>query len=57
MSHMRQAQWARRLARVQVLRDRFTCTNRYDRAYKAYLVLQHLYDRWADEMFASARQG
>ncbi len=57
MSHQRQAQWTHRLERLQALRERFTCAHRYDRAYKANRVVQHLYDRWADEVFASLRQG
>ena len=28
---------------------------RYERAYKVYLVIQHLYDRWADEVFRAQR--
>ena len=55
MSHQRQAQWTHRLQRLQALRDRFTGSGRYDRAYKAYLAVQHVYERWADEVFASAR--
>ena len=55
MSRDRQAQWAHRLKRLQVLREQFTWAHRYDRAYKAYQVVQRLYDRWADEVFAAAR--
>ncbi len=55
MSRERQAQWARRLERLQVLRERFARASRYERAYKAYLAVQHLYERWADEVFATAR--
>ena len=55
MSHERQAQWAHRLDRLRALRERFVAARRYDRAYKVYLVIQHLYDRWAGEMFCSPR--
>ncbi len=51
MSPERQAQWAGRLHRLQVLRDRFMRASRHDRAYRAYLDVQHLYDRWAEEVF------
>lgn len=44
-----------RIVRLQALRNRFARTGRYDRAYKAYRVLQDVYDRWADEVFAAAR--
>jgi hypothetical protein len=50
MSRSRQAQWAHRLQRLQ---DRFVCAHRYERAYKASLTVQRLYDRWADEVFAT----
>lgn len=55
MSHQRQVQWTMRIVRLQALRNRFARTGRYDRAYKAYRVLQDVYDRWADEVFAAAR--
>jgi hypothetical protein len=51
MSRERQAQWAHRLERLHALRERFTIARRYDRAYLAYLTIQRLYDRWADEVF------
>ena len=55
MSHRRQAQWSDRFQRIQALRARPTGAGQYDRAYKAYLVAQHAYERWADEVFAAAR--
>jgi hypothetical protein len=55
MSRERQAQWTHRLERLQTLRERFMGAKRYDRAYRAYLAVQRLYDRWADEVFANAR--
>ncbi|MBM6582895.1 hypothetical protein ILT44_22065 [Microvirga sp. BT689] len=55
MSRERQAQWTHRLERLHALRERFTATHRYDQAYEAYLAIQRVYDRWADEMFRSAR--
>jgi len=55
MSRERQAQWTHRLERLYALREGFTTTHRYDRAYEAYLVIQHVYDLWADEMFHSPR--
>lgn len=53
MSHLRQTQWSHRLQQLQTLREQFTATGKYDRAYKAHLVLQHVYDRWATEVFAA----
>jgi hypothetical protein len=55
MSRERQAQWTHRLQHLEALRERFTGAGRYDRAYKAYRVAQHVYDRWAHEVFAAAR--
>ena len=55
MSHDRQEQWRHRLDHLHSLRDRFVIAHRYDRAYKVYLVIQHLYDRWADEVFSTRR--
>jgi hypothetical protein len=55
MSRERRAQWTHRLERLHALRERFTTAYRYDRAYKAYLAIQHVYDRWAGEMFCSPR--
>jgi hypothetical protein len=55
MSHERQAQWTHRVERLHSLRDRFTAAHYYDRAYESYLTIQHVYDRWADEMFRSTR--
>jgi hypothetical protein len=37
------------------LRERLTSAGRYDRAYKAHLIAQHGYARWAHEVFAAAR--
>lgn len=55
MSHQRQAQWTHRLRHIQALRDRFRGAGRYDRAYRAHLALQQVYDRWAQEVFSAAR--
>ena len=55
MSQERQAQWSHRLDRLRALRERFLSAHRYDRAYKVHLVIQHLYDRWADEVFRAQR--
>jgi hypothetical protein len=55
MSQERQAQWTHRLEHLHALRARFTAAHHYDRAYEAYLIIQHVYDRWADEMFCSHR--
>ena len=54
MSRERQAQWQHRLERLRELRERFTEDHRYDRAYRAYLAVQHVYDRWAAEIFGAA---
>ncbi len=55
MSRERQTQWTHRLERLHALRERLTAVHHYSRAYKAYLIIQHVYDRWADEMFRSHR--
>jgi hypothetical protein len=55
MSHERQAQWSHRLDRLRALRERLVAARRYNRAYKVYLAIQHLYDRWADEVFRTQR--
>ena len=55
MSHDRQAQWTHRLDRLHALRESFVIAHRYDRAYKVYLAIQHVYDRWADEVFRARR--
>ncbi len=55
MSQHRQTQWIRRLDRLHTLRDRFVETSRYDRAHQAYLAIQNVYDRWANEVFAGQR--
>lgn len=55
MSHERQAQWSHRLDHLHALRDRYVVAHRYDRAYKVYLAIQRLYDRWADEVFRTQR--
>jgi hypothetical protein len=55
MTQTRLSQWAQRIARLQALKDRFAARSRYDRAYKAHLAIQHVYERWADEVFAAAR--
>jgi len=54
MSQQRQAQWSHRLQQIQALQERFTGVGRYDRAHKAHRVAQHVYDRWAQEVFAAA---
>ena len=56
MSRQRQMQWSHRLERLHTLRDRFATAHRYDRAYKAYLIIQHVYDRWAEEVFGLRAQ-
>jgi len=55
MSHHRQAQWSHRLQHLQALQARFARAGQYERAYKAYVVAQHVYDLWADEVFSAAR--
>ena len=56
MSRERQTQWTRRLERLHALRERLAAAHHYDRAYKTYLTIQHVYDRWADEMFGLPAQ-
>ena len=55
MSRERQVQGGHRLEHLRALRERFTISRQYDRALRAYIVVQHLYDRWADEVFAAAQ--
>ncbi len=55
MSRERQTQWTHRLERLHALRERFTAAHYYVRAHDTYLIIQHVYDRWADEMFRSHR--
>ncbi len=55
MSHQRQTQWSHRLQQLLALRERYIGAGRYDRAHKAYLAAQHVYKRWADEVFAAPR--
>jgi hypothetical protein len=55
MSHQRQTQWSHRLQQLNALRERYIGAGRYDRAYRAYLAAQHVYERWADEVFAAPR--
>ena len=40
MSAERQTQWKRRFDRLQTLRGRLAAHGHYDRAYKAYLMIQ-----------------
>ncbi|HEX2552149.1 MAG TPA: hypothetical protein VHL98_00510 [Microvirga sp.] len=55
MSQDRQSQWSRRIARLQAMRERFAGRSRYDRADRAHRAIQHVYERWADEVFAAVR--
>jgi hypothetical protein len=55
MLHERQAQLAHRIQQVQAMRTRFAESGQYQRAYKAHLLVNRVYDRWADEVFAAAR--
>ena len=55
MSHQRQTQWSHRLQQLNAMRERYMRVGRYDRAHKAYLAAQHVYERWADEVFAAPR--
>ena len=51
MPEHRQSQWTHRLARLRALRERFTSAGQYDRAQRAYIAVQHAYERWANEVF------
>ncbi len=55
MSQSRQTQWTQRIIRLQVLKDNFMRRSRYDRAYRAHCAIQHVYERWADEVFSGVR--
>ncbi len=55
ISAERQTQWKRRFERLQTLRERLAAHGRYDRAHKAYLLIQAGIDRWADEVFSAKR--
>ncbi len=55
MSQERHTQWKRRFDRLQTLRERLSANGRYDRAQKAYLLIQAAIDRWSDEVFSAKR--
>ena len=55
MSRQRQAQWTSRFQQLQALRARFTGAGQYHSAHKADRVVQKMYERWANEVFATAR--
>ncbi len=55
MSQERQIQWKRRFDRLQTLRERLAARGHYDRAHKAYVLIQASIDRWADEVFSAKR--
>jgi hypothetical protein len=55
MSQERQVQWRRRLDRLHGLKERLAARGHYDRARKAYLLIQACVDRWSHEVF-SAKQ-
>ena len=54
MSPVRQDQWTQRISRLRALKDRFTSQTSFDRAAQAHRAIQHVYERWADEVFAAA---
>ena len=47
MSQERQIQWKRRFDRLHTLRERLAARGHYDRAQKAYLLIQAGIDRWS----------
>jgi hypothetical protein len=55
MSRQRQAQWTSRFQQLQALRARFMGAGQYHSAHKAHRVVQKMYERWANEVFATAR--
>ncbi len=55
MSQERQIQWKRRFDRLHTLREHLAVCGHYDRAQKAYLLIQAGIDRWADEVFSAKR--
>ncbi len=55
MSQERQIQWKRRFDRLQALRERLAAHGHYDRARKAYLLIQASIDRCSDEVFSAKR--
>ena len=55
MSRERQTRWKRRFDRLQTLSERLTASGHYDRAHKAYLLIQTAIDRWSDEVFSARR--
>ena len=54
MNASRQTQWNQRLARLHVLKDHYVSRCSYDRAHKAHLAIQRVYERWANEVLAAA---
>jgi hypothetical protein len=55
MSQERQIQWKRRFDRIRTLREHLAARGHYDRAQKAYLLIQVGIDRWSDEVFSAKR--
>ena len=55
MSQERQIQWKRRFDRIRTLREHLAASGHYDRAQKAYLLIQVGIDRWSDEVFSAKR--
>ncbi len=53
MSQERQTQWERRFDRLRTLREQLAARGDYDRAHKAYLLIQAGIDRWSDEVFSA----
>ncbi len=55
MSHERQIQLKRRVDRLHTIRERLLAGAHYERADKAYLLIQASIDHWADEVFVAVR--
>lgn len=52
---MSQERQIRRLDRLHTLRERLAVRGHYDRAQKAYLLIQAGIDRWSHEVFSTKR--
>ena len=51
MTSERRRQWTQRLDRLHDLINKHLQAGRYERAHRAWCVVQQVYDRWGTEMF------
>jgi hypothetical protein len=53
MTRERKAQWERRLRLLRLKQSCATRAARYDKADRAYSLVQHAIEQWANEVFAA----